>query len=60
MEDEKTLNWIIEISRYGIFTFRGTEAEAEAVRANKSKWEGGFGTKRIATDADLKMYGVPE
>ena len=40
--------WIIDVHGYGEFAFHGTEAEAEEMRAHKTRWEGGIGEKRLA------------
>ena len=37
--------WLIRIQGYGTFEFTGTEAEAEEMRAHKSRWEQGNGIK---------------
>lgn len=37
--------WQIFVAGYGQFDFEGTEAEAEEMRAHKSRWERGVGTK---------------
>lgn len=37
--------WLIRIAGYGTFEFEGTEQEAEDMRKNKAKWEGGRGLK---------------
>jgi len=41
----KKTKWRIWINGYGEFDFEGTEAEAEAMRAHKARWEGGQGRK---------------
>jgi hypothetical protein len=37
--------WNIRVQGYGTFRFDGTEAEAEAARINKARWEGGSSMK---------------
>lgn len=43
--------WIISVGGYGSFAYRGTEKQAEAMRAHKANWEGGVGAKRLATNS---------
>jgi hypothetical protein len=40
-----TGDWMIRISGYGTFEFKGTEEEAEKMRAHKANWERGSGLK---------------
>ena len=42
---------IISVGGYGSFAYRGTEAQAENMRAHKANWEQGCGRKRLATDS---------
>lgn len=42
--------WIIDISGYGAFVFRGDEDDCEHMRAEKAQWEGGRGQKWRAED----------
>ncbi len=37
--------WNIRVQGYGTFQFDGTEAEAEAARLSKARWEGGASMK---------------
>lgn len=43
--------WIISIAGYGLFAFRGSEEDAQAMCAAKANWEGGQGRVWRATDA---------
>ena len=46
--------WVIVVGGgYGAFLFRGTETEAEEMRAHKANWEGAVARKRRATTADI-------
>lgn len=49
--------WIISVSGYGTFAFKGTEAEAEEMRAHKANWEGGVGRKRLADPTNINDRG---
>jgi hypothetical protein len=40
-----TGDWMIRISGYGTFEFKGIEEEAEEMRAHKANWERGMGMK---------------
>lgn len=46
--------WAIYITGYGRFWHFGTKAEAEEMREHKADWEGGHGTKRKATPAEIE------
>ena len=50
----KKLWWIITVGGYGSFAFKGTEKEAEEMRAHKAEWEGGSGRKRKADPKNSK------
>lgn len=45
--------WAVYVGGYGAFLHEGTEAEAEAMRAHKARWEGGIGRKRLATPQEV-------
>lgn len=50
--------WVILVGGYGAFLFRGTEPEAEDMRAHKARWEGAVAKKRRATTADMSTPSV--
>jgi hypothetical protein len=50
----KNKHWTIKVVGYGSFYVNGSENEAEEMRAHKSEWEGGKGTKRLATEEEIK------
>ncbi len=48
--------WVILVGGgYGAFLFRGSEMEAEEMRAHKAKWEGAIAKKRPASVWDLAV-----
>jgi len=50
---EKVHDWEISVGGgYGSFHFRGTEAEAEEMRAHKSTWEQAPARKQRVTDQE--------
>lgn len=49
--------WLISVTNYGRFEYFGTEAEADQMRKDKAEWEGGRGSKRLAT-ADESARGL--
>jgi hypothetical protein len=45
--------WVILVGRdYGAFLFEGTEAEAEATRAHKARWEQAVAKLRLADQVE--------
>ena len=51
----RKVNWIILVGGdYGAFKFRGTEAEAEALRRHKANWEHAVAKKRLADDHETQ------
>lgn len=59
-----TGDWMIRISGYGTFDFKGTEEEAESMRAHKASWERGMGMKwrvgRWAKESDKIAAQIAE
>ena len=54
MSTDTRLWWSIDITGYGRFEYYATRKEAEEMREHKSEWEGGRGTKRKATQAEIE------
>lgn len=50
--------WIINITGYGSFVFRGDEEDCEFMRAGKCEWEGAGGSKWRAETVDLSAAGT--
>lgn len=50
--------WVISIGGYGSFLFKGSESEAEEIRAHKARWERGVGRKRLASEAEIRANKV--
>jgi len=49
-KEDPIKKWKIRIVGYGVFDFEGTEAEAEEIRRDKSRYERGVGTKWVADE----------
>lgn len=54
LTSDKRSWWAIKVTGYGTFAYYGTEIEAEDMRDHKTNWEGGHGTKRPATEDEIK------
>ena len=59
MIQEEGNTWVIYISGYGTFFFKGTRKQAEEMRVHKANWEGGIGRKRLATVNEILTEKPP-